>query len=313
MDDLDGWKPYSQIFVPARLQTVEVSGKHYGVPWFGLVFGFAYHKSVLDGAKQSPPKTWVDLAAVAKAVTVAGKQYGFGAAMGQGLDSAYRVYPFALVNGGRFMTEDLTKFTFNDPANVAALQLFMDLKKDGSTVPGMDSWDGGKEGDAFRSGIVEMGLAANWPGRLQKPEVLAEWQLLPLPQPEKPTGAAAPATLSDDVMLAITAQSKNKPATFQMVQSLMNDQTSIERAVTPGLLYPPVVQSAFQDPRWQQVWGHDALAYELEHSVPWPYSTVLGEAQSIYALAVSKAFTGQASAQQALDEGVAKAQTLFKS
>jgi len=157
-----------------------------------------------------------------------------------------------------------------------------------------------------------MGLAANWPGRLQKPELLAQWQLLPLPQPEKPTGSASPATLSDDVMLTITAQSKNKAPAFQLIQFLMNEQTSIERAITPGLLFPPVVQSAFKDPRWQQVWGHDAMEYELEHSVPWPYSTVIGEAQSIYALAVSKAFVGQMSAQQALDEGVAKAQQLFK-
>jgi ABC-type glycerol-3-phosphate transport system substrate-binding protein len=107
-------------------------------------------------------------------------------------------------------------------------------------------------------------------------------------------------------------QSKNKPAAFSLIQFLMNEQTSIERAVTPGLLSPPTVQSAFQDPRWQQVWGHTAMQYELEHSVPWPYTTVLGEAQSIYSLAVSKAYVGQMSAQAALDEGVAKAQQLFK-
>ena len=126
------------------------------------------------------------------------------------------------------------------------------------------------------------------------------------------TGAAPSLTLSDDIMLAMMRQSKAKAETFKLIQALQNEKNATERAVRPELIALPVVKAAFQDPRWKQVWGNAAYEQMLDASAPWPYSTVLGEAQNLYALAVSKAYSGQTSVKQALDEGVQKAQALIK-
>ena len=313
MEDLFDWKTYSQIFVPARLETVKAGGKHYGVPWFGIVFGVVYHKPTFAEVGLEPPKTWLQFQEAARKVTVPGKRFGWGAAMGQGLDSAYRVYPFVLSNGARFMTDDLKTFTFNDQGNQEALQLFVDMKKDGSTAPGMEAWTGQNENDAFPSGLIAMAIGGPWIPLWEKDLAkLNNWQLIPLPKPDKATGAAPSVTLSDDIMLAIMRQSKAKNEAFKLIQSLQNEKNATERAVRPELVALPVVKAAFQDPRWKQTWGHEAYEQMLEASVPWPYTHVLGEAQNIYSLAVSKAYAGQMSVKQALDEGVQKAQALLK-
>jgi multiple sugar transport system substrate-binding protein len=313
MDDIVEFKTYSQIFVPARLETVMAGGKHYGVPWFGIVFGVAYHKPTLAEVGTQAPTTWSEFREVARKVTIPGKRYGWGAAMGQGLDSAYRVYPFVLTNGGRFMTDDLKTFTFNDQASQEALQLFVDLKKDGSCAPGMESWTGQNESDAFPTGLLAMGIGGPWIPLWEKDLTkLNNWELIPLPKPDKVGGAAKSMTLSDDIMLAMMRQSRFKPETFKLIQSLQNEKNATERGVRPELVALPVVKAAFQDPRWKQVWGSKAYEQMLEASVPWPYATVLGEAQNIYALAISKAYGGQATVKQALDEGVQKAQALLK-
>jgi len=119
-------------------------------------------------------------------------------------------------------------------------------------------------------------------------------------------------TLSDDIMLTIMRQSKAKEETFKLVQFLQNEQTATERGVRPELVALPVVKAVFNDPRWKQTWGHEAYEHELANSEPWPYTPVLGEAQNIYALEVSKAYRGDVSVKQALDEGVQKAQALLK-
>jgi ABC-type glycerol-3-phosphate transport system substrate-binding protein len=313
MDDITDFRAYSQIFVPGRLETVKAGGKHYGVPWFGIVFGVAAHKPTFAEVGVELPKTWTEFREAARKATVPAKRYGWGAAMGQGLDSAYRVYPFVLMNGARFMTDDLKTFTFNDQGNQEALQLFVDMKKDGSCAPGMEAWTGQNENDAFPTGLLAMAIGGPWMPLWEKDLAkLNTWELIPLPKPDKVAGAAPSLTLSDDIMLAMMRQSKAKAETFKLIQALQNEKNATERAVRPELIALPVVKAAFQDPRWKQVWGNKAYEQMLDASAPWPYSTVLGEAQNLYSLAVSKAYSGQASVKQALDEGVQKAQALIK-
>ncbi len=313
LDEFPDWQKYAEIFVPARLDTTKVGGKHYGVPWFGIVFGIVCHKPTFAELKLDFPKTWTQFREAAKAVTNPGKRYGYGAAMGQGLDSAYRVYPEVLTNGGRFMNEDLTKFTFNDEPNQQAMQLYVDMKKDGSMVPGMEAWTGQNEADTFATGLYAMAQGGPWVPLWEKDLTkLNNWQLIIRPRPDKVTGSAPSMTLSDDIMLSIMRQSKAKEETFKLIQYLQNEQTATERGVRPELVALPVVKAVFNDPRWKQTWGHEAYEFELAHSEPWPYTPVLGEAQNIYALAVSKAYRGDLSVKQALDEGVQKAQALLK-
>jgi ABC-type glycerol-3-phosphate transport system substrate-binding protein len=313
MEELDGWPAYKDIFVPGRLATVQSQGKHYGVPWFGIVFGTAAHKPTFAEVKQDFPKTWTQFRQAAKAVTIPRKRYGYGAAMGQGLDAAYRVYPFVLMNGGRFMNEDLSTFTFNDEPNIQALQLFLDLKADGSTVAGMESWTGANEADSFPTGLMVMAQGGPWIPLWEKDLAkLNDWELITLAKPDKVAGSAPSVTLSDDIMLSITQQAKAKAEAFKLIQYLQNEPKATERAIRPELIALPVVKAAFKDARWQKTWGSAAYEIMLGASEPWPYTPVLGEAQNIYALAVSKAFSGQMSAKQALDEGVQKAQALIK-
>jgi ABC-type glycerol-3-phosphate transport system substrate-binding protein len=178
----------------------------------------------------------------------------------------------------------------------------------------MESWTGQNENDTFATVLAAMAIGGPWIPLWEKdPAKLNNWALIPLPRPEKLSGSAPSLTLSDDIMLTITQQSKNKEEAFKLIQSMQNDKNMTERALRPELVALPVTKATFADPRWKQTWGADAYEFELAHSEPWPYSPVLGEAQNIYSLACSKAYAGQATVKAALDEGVAKAQALLKS
>lgn len=307
MENFPDFATFAQTFIPSRLATTEVKGKHWGVPWQGLVFGIAYNKKIFDEVGVKVPQTWDDLKQVAKAVTIPGKRYGIGWVMSQKLDTGYRTYPLVLKDGGRFMDDNVTKYIFDNDQNVEAVNLMIDIKKEGATVPGMESWTLDQEGQIVQGQTAVMVIGGPWvPGEMKNHA--ADWDLMKVPMPTKPSGPKDPATLSDDIMLSIFHLGKAKEAAYDVMKYIRTGQADAELWMGSnaggGL---PVTQDALKDPRWQKYWAHDVFEAELNHAVPWPYSTNLAEAQTIYALEISRAFSGQAPVKQALSEGVQKA------
>lgn len=312
MENFTDFLTFAQTFIPSRLATTEFQGKHWGVPWQGLIFGIAYNKKIFKEVGVQVPKTWDELKQVAKAVTIPGKRYGIGWVMSQKLDTGYRTYPLVLKDGGRFMNDSLTKYIFDDEQHIEAVNLMMDIKKEGATVPGMASWTLDQEGQIVQGQSAVMTIGGPWiPGEMK--QYAPDWDLMKVPMPSKPSGSHKPATLSDDIMLSIFHLGKEKEAAYDVMKFIRTPEADAELWLGPnaggGL---PVTKGALKDPRWQKYWAHSVFAEELNDAVPWPYSSNLSEAQTIYALEISRAFIGQASVKEALAAGVQKANAGLK-
>lgn len=295
----------AQWFPKARLDTAKsTDGHYYGITVGTLIFCTAVNMAILrDAGITTPPKTWSEMRADAKAVTIPGKRWGVGWPMGAGLDTGYRVYPYALKAGSRFLSPDLKTATWNDDASLATMQFMLDLKADGSFVPGADAWTGTEEWNAWKQGVFAFAIGGPWIPKVTDPDKLKDIVLIPTPQPDKMVGKYPPATLSDDIMITITRQSKHKDLSWEFIK-LFTDAKHNAMWLDPEMGLQPANKECYKDPRWQQYWGHEVYEAESEAAVPWPYTTVLGDVETQYDLTISEVWSGQKQLKAAFDEGV---------
>lgn len=86
-------------FVQGPLQAGQWKGKQYGMPVGNNGEVIVYNKKLLSEAKVSPPKSWADLTAAAKALTTSGR-YGFAQTLGGGETLTWNWVTQLWSNGG---------------------------------------------------------------------------------------------------------------------------------------------------------------------------------------------------------------------
>jgi multiple sugar transport system substrate-binding protein len=110
-------------------------GKHYSLPVAGAnSIALMYNIAMLKAANISPPKTWDELVADAKALTTS-DHYGIALTCEAGEDTTWQWEPFFWSNGG--------KFTFSNVSGapgVQALSLWQQLINDGSASKDCLNW-----------------------------------------------------------------------------------------------------------------------------------------------------------------------------
>lgn len=114
------------------LETSEVDGKHYALPYRTEVMALIYNKDLFTQAGLDPekgPATWDELVQDGKAITALGNgTYGFGlCGYGTGNLTA-QVYSLMFSNGVELLNEDGTKAAFNTPQGAEALEYWANLK-----------------------------------------------------------------------------------------------------------------------------------------------------------------------------------------
>ncbi len=312
-DEFPDFARVAEWFPKARLDTTRsIDGHYYGLPVITLIFGTALNMSILrEVGITEPPKTWGEVREICKAVTIPGKRWGIGWPMGNGIDTAYRLYPYALKAGGRFLSEDLKTAIWNDEANMAAMQFMLDLKADGSFVPGTDVWRGTEEWNAWKQKVFAIAIGGSWIPMVSAPEWADQTILIKTPMPERGVIGKYPSpTLSDDMMITITRASKHKEICWEFCK-LFTSAKHNAMWLDPKMAGQPCNKECYKDPRWQQFWGHEVYEAEAEVATPWPYSTILGELHNEYTLSISQVWAGQKGLKEAFDEGVARCNKLL--
>jgi hypothetical protein len=247
----------------------------------------------------------------AAAVTIPGERWGVGWPMGAGIDTAYRLYPYALKAGSRFLSEDLTTAIWNDEASLATMQMFLDLQSDGSFVPGTDPWTGVEEWNAWGQGVFAIAIGGPWIPLVTPEEMLDGIVLIKTPKPDEGAFGEFPeATLSDDIMVTITRQCPYPDVAWEFIK-LYRDAEHDKMWLDPAMGGQPVNKASYEDPLWQEFWGHEVYEPEADIAVPWPYSTILGELHNEYTLAVSQVWSGERALDEAFEEGVARSNDLL--
>jgi multiple sugar transport system substrate-binding protein len=300
-------------FPKARVDTCRsVDGHYYGLPSSTLIFATACNMAILeDVGITEPPTTWTEMRETALAVTIPGERWGVGWPMGAGIDTAYRLYPYALKAGSRFLSEDLTTAIWNDEASLETMQHFLDIQADGSFVPGTDAWTGVEEWNAWGQGVFAIAIGGPWIPLVTPEEMMPDMRLIKTPMPDGgPMGEFSSATLSDDIMMTITRQTPYKDICWGFLK-VFKDAEHDKMWLDPAMGGQPVNKASYADQRWKEFWGSDIYEAESEVAVPWSYSTILGELHNEYTKSISQVWSGEKGLQEAFDEGVARSNDLL--
>ena len=142
---------------PTLLHDGMYKGKLYAVPPYVNTIALSYNKKMFAAAHLSPPQTWAQFISDAKKLTTS-KVYGFVTTMPATHGQAFWDFaPFLWTNAGADAIEHI-----DSPQAAAALNVFVQLAKDGSMPKDVVSWQGSQDTEYFEAGKAAMLLNGAW-------------------------------------------------------------------------------------------------------------------------------------------------------
>lgn len=304
-------------FFAGALEALRLQGIQLGVP-AGIDFLVAYYDAQrfqIAGA-QPPPADWTheDLLAAAVAVnrtegqaaTSAEFTYGF-CTLPDSIDPVVFTYLF----GGRLFDglPEPTRPTFNEPANIEAIQWYTSLRLEYGVAPDPEelrrAFPRGQQFEAIVRGKCGLwfGQYSDRGGRAWP----AEWQgkgvMLPLPRVRAPFG------LVQVDGYYVLESSKQRMLAWQWVRFLLDHEEAA------GLMLPPLKEQARSDAYAARV-GEEiaAVARTLPAEaivLPAGADPIIEQAGSLYTAAVAQVIAGEMDVERALNDAQVQAEKLF--
>jgi ABC-type glycerol-3-phosphate transport system substrate-binding protein len=226
--DVKAWSNGSDI-IAGNLANDTLSGKIYGVPWFGGVRGIWYNKDQFAKAGiSSAPTTWAELVSDAKALE---KSYPGTYGLGAPSDYTNAIVSFIWGAGGQVAVQQGGKWVaqLNSPQSEAGIKFYSDLyltehvspsKYIGETELGTVGATSGGSNEDFALGKLDMYIDGPW----AESELTAvstknesQWASFPIPSENGPNPAPAFAGGSD---LGVWVDSKYKTADWDLIQMM---------------------------------------------------------------------------------------------
>ncbi|MEU6619800.1 extracellular solute-binding protein [Streptomyces litmocidini] len=213
------------------ISSVTVDGKLYGVKEIDDVIMLYYRKSALSKAGITPPRTFDELAAAAKALTTK-KQKGFFVGNDGIGDSAGNA---VWSNGGDLVTPD-GKVAFGSAGALEAITALKRLHDDKSLLLGFttDWWDPA----AFTQGVVPMQWCGLWAMPTIEKELGDDFGVLPWPAFK---AGGTPVVRVGGWTNCVNAKGKNLAAAKKFTQWLWVERSALQRdfAENYGFHVPP--------------------------------------------------------------------------
>jgi multiple sugar transport system substrate-binding protein len=314
-EDLPGWSEYAANFVPAYADALINDGKHYGVPIYVFPFIFVANQKLVDQFGLTIPTNWDDFKSTsATVVQNGGGIYSYTAPGGVNLDTAYRFVPWLFKAGGRVLNDDWSQVTFNEPAGVAALEMFVELQKSGAIPAGNAAYASAESNDVWGAQRAVFATEGPWwQGTISEQYNLSldTMTVAPVPAPATPIGSASSGSLVDIIMMTLMAEGKNVEGGWQLLQYLINPDTD-KAFITEEGTGLPVTNAAYgSDVQWGIV-GQEVYASEAQTAVIWPNHPNISEIQMKVAEACNAAFSGTSSAKDALDKAAEESQSIIE-
>ncbi|MFF0264994.1 extracellular solute-binding protein [Kribbella sp. NPDC004536] len=154
-------------------------GKLYGLAPVTNTIALFYNKDMLAEAGVQPPKTWDELKAAAKKLTKPGR-YGMAFNANATYEGSWQFLPAMWTNGG-------DETDLKSPQVAEALQLWVDLVKDGSASKSVINWTQGDVNDQFVAGKTAMMVNGPWqiPTLNKNPKIKWDVVTFPLNKPDQ--------------------------------------------------------------------------------------------------------------------------------
>lgn len=215
-------------FYDNLLQTFTYDGKLYAAPKDVSTLQLVINTDMWKAAGLTDadyPKTWDDLASVAKKLTTSDHK-------GLAFSGEYaRIGAFMKQAGGGLVSDDGSKAIANTDESVKGLQEVQDLLKSGNVAYASDLGTGWG-GEAFGTGKAAMTIEGNWiTGSLSADYPDINYKVVELP--EGPNGKG---TMHFTNGWGIAADSKNQKGAVDLVEYLTSDDVVMEFAKSFGIM-----------------------------------------------------------------------------
>jgi len=296
--------------LPFALEGISYNGQILGLPWKSEFMVFVYNKQMLsDAGIANPPATWEEL--VADSIILKEKgivDYPVAMTWGAGYEQITSDYTMIAKSMGAELFDQDGKPVFNTGAGVEALQLMNDMvNKDKIVDPAALTLKGG----GARRDLLLGGQAAFvflWGNPLVYMNDPANSNLAgQFALAMAPSGGAGPISLAGPMGMSISAFSANKEATWAFLKCIAGPAGEKELFLKDGspfgytsVLNDPEVQAKLAD------FGGDVTAKQAENLAVRPSLPYYSDWSSALQDTVQKVLTGQAEAQQAMDDLAAR-------
>jgi multiple sugar transport system substrate-binding protein len=246
-------------FYPSLKAAYTVGGHLYAAPkdfsTLGLVINTASWKSAGLTAKNYP-KTWAQLASVAKKLTK-GSQVGLCTN-----PEFHRLGVFMIQNGGWLVSKNGKTATVNSAANVKAFNFVKTMLSSGS-MKLTNQLGVGWGGEGFGKSMCAMTIEGNWiAGAMKADYPTVGYKVVPLP-----TGPKGKGTLQYDGGWGLAQASKDKTDAMSLITFLTSPGVELGNAKAFGVM--PSVRSASK--KWLQLypqWSSFLAGADYSKSIP---------------------------------------------
>jgi multiple sugar transport system substrate-binding protein len=203
-------------YVKGVVDASTYDGKLYGLQPVTNTIGLFYNKDLLAKAGVTPPKTWDELKVAAKKLTK-GKQYGMAFSAPANYEGTWQFLPFMWSNGGD--EKDIAT-----PQVAAALQLWVDLVKDGSASKSVVNWTQADVNDQFKAGNAAMMVNGPWQFPVLNAATSLHYDVVPIPSPQ--AGAKAVAPLGGETWAVPNTGDKDRQAAAAKIVACLNSDAN---------------------------------------------------------------------------------------
>jgi multiple sugar transport system substrate-binding protein len=297
-------------FVPASLALCRhpyEKGNLYALPYVGNSQLFFYRKDLFEKHKLALPKTWDDVKTSAAAIHEAektgangGQLNGYVMRAAQGNAVVADFLPIFWAYGAE-MFDSEGRPTVNTPQALAALKMMLELGK--YAPPGYAAFNADEVNAHLLQGTAAQSI--NWPAWIASLNDPAKSKVIGLMEITAMPGATQPGRAEiGNWLIAIPRDAKNKPAAFDfLVWATAADQ--MKRSALRG--NPPTRRSVFNDKELQAKFpAYGAQLASLETSKPRPRTPQWNEFENAFGVYLSKANSGELSAEDALNQAQAE-------
>lgn len=284
------------------------SGTLLALPYVGNSQLFFYRKDLFQKHNLKEPATWDDALTAAKTISeqetngapAGGKVYGYVMRAAQGNAAVADFMPIFWAFGGE-MFDSSGQPAVNSPEGIAALKFMIELGK--YSPPGYPSFNADEVGAHLLQGTAAMSI--NWPAWISsfsdssKSRVMGQMEFGQLPGAKKPGRAEI-----GNWLIAIPRDAKNVEAAMDFLL-WATSREQMKLSAQRG--NPPTRKSLFTDPDLVAKFpSYPAQLRSLESSRPRPRTPQWNEIENAFGIYLSKANSGELTAEDAMNQANAE-------
>jgi len=284
------------------------TGALYALPYVGNSQLFFYRRDLFQKHNLKAPVTWDDVLAAAKTISEqetsgapgGGRVYGYVMRAAQGNAAVADFMPIFWAFGGELFDGN-GQPTVNTPEGVAALKFMIELGK--YSPPGYASFNADEVGAHLLQGTAAMSI--NWPAWISsfsdpgKSKVIGQMEFGQMPNYKNPGRAEI-----GNWLIAIPRDTKNADAAMDF---LLWATSAEQMKLSAQRGNPPTRKSVFKDAHLVAKFpAYPAQLRSLESSRPRPRTPLWNEIENAFGIYLSKANSGELSAEDALNQANAE-------